>query len=355
MDVEVRKRLKWVRMFLETGDAGLVCLRCGISRPTLRKWIKRYQTHGQAGLESESRRPNHSPNRKIFEAEQALILELRRTRNLGARRLQSELLRQHDIRLSLDTIHKVLTQAAAKPLVRPARKKAIQRYSKLIPGERVQMDTCKIAPGCYQYTAVDDCTRYRVLAVFPRRTATNTLVFLEQVVEEMPFPVQRVQTDRGREFFAVSVQQWLMDSSIKFRPIKPRSPHLNGKVERSQKTDLDEFWSITKASDPELQLRLAEWQHYYNWHRPHGSLNGRSPMDVYFDKINDTPFREDVDLQYEPSKEHFREADYRLDLALREIREKKISAESLSELSTAARASVRKKRRTHAAVDNSKK
>ncbi len=62
------------------------------------------------------------------------------------------------------------------------------------------------------------------------------MVFLDRVIEEMPFPVQRIQTDRGREFFAVAVQQWLMDHCIKFHPIKRASPHLNGKVERSQKT-----------------------------------------------------------------------------------------------------------------------
>ena len=59
----------------------------------------------------------------------------------------------------------------------------------------------------------------------------------------MPFPIQQSQTDRGREFFAYKVQQRLMEWAIKFGPIKPRSPHLNGKVERSQKTDLHEFWS----------------------------------------------------------------------------------------------------------------
>lgn len=69
-------------------------------------------------------------------------------------------------------------------------------------GDRVQMDTCKVAPGIYQYTAADDCTRYRVLAIYPRRTGANTIEFLEQVLEEMYFPVQRVQTDQGREFFA---------------------------------------------------------------------------------------------------------------------------------------------------------
>jgi hypothetical protein len=69
------------------------------------------------------------------------------------------------------------------------------------------MDTCKIGPGRYQYSAVDDCTRIRVLALYPRGTAANTLSFVERVLQELPFPVQRIQTDRGREFFALAVQQ----------------------------------------------------------------------------------------------------------------------------------------------------
>ena len=74
------------------------------------------------------------------------------------------------------------------------------------------MDTCKIAPGIYQYTAIDDCSRYRVLDVFNRRSAANTLIFIDKVIEEMPFPIQRIQTDRGTEFFAEKVQRKLMVS-----------------------------------------------------------------------------------------------------------------------------------------------
>ncbi len=97
----------------------------------------------------------------------------------------------------------------------------------------------------------------------------------------MPFPIQRVQTDRGREFFAEKVQKQLMIYGIKFRPNKPGSPHLNGKVERSQKTDKSEFYPTIDVSVglQELDLLLAEWQHYYNWERPHSSLNGLTPID----------------------------------------------------------------------------
>ena len=91
-----------------------------------------------------------------------MILSLRTERKLGARRIQHELRRHHDLCLSLDSIHKVLVTNQVLPLVRPARRKSRHQYARLIPGDRVQLDTCKIAPGCYQYTAVDDCTLYCV-------------------------------------------------------------------------------------------------------------------------------------------------------------------------------------------------
>ncbi|ALX46300.1 integrase [Burkholderia humptydooensis] len=90
---------------------------------------------------------------------------------------------------------------------------------------------------------MDNCSRFRVLAIYLRRNARNTLLFLDRVIEEMPFSIQRIQTDRGSEFFAESVQRRLMTECIKFRPIPSRSPHLNGKVERSQLTNLNELWS----------------------------------------------------------------------------------------------------------------
>ena len=98
------------------------------------------------------------------------------------------------------------------------------------------------------------------------------LAFLDVAIEEFPFPIQWIQTDRGREFFAHEFQKKMMDYGIKFRPIKPASPHLNGKVERSQRTDLEEFYATVDLKSPDLPDRLREWQDYYNQFRPHGSL-----------------------------------------------------------------------------------
>src|SRR4051794_30390769 len=101
--MDARTRLGWIRLYEETGDAGVVCRRRGISRPTLRKWWRRYQAEGVTGLEGRSRRPHGSPGRKALEREERPILRLRRERKLGLERLRVELVRDHELRFSLDT------------------------------------------------------------------------------------------------------------------------------------------------------------------------------------------------------------------------------------------------------------
>lgn len=264
MDREIARRLRWVKLFEKVGSAGVVCLKCGISRPTLRKWVRRFEEQGLEGLREQSRRPHSSPKRKVLVSLEELILKLRRERLLGARRLVSELKRQHGVSLSLRTVHKILQKHGIPELGKRSIRQPVKRYSRGTPGDRIQIDTCKIGTHLHQYTAIDDCTRWRVLRLYPRRTAENAVDFLEWVIEEMPFAFQRIQTDRGREFFAYKFQERLIEYGIKFRPIKPRSPHLNGKVERSHKTDLEEFYPTVDLNDPALADRLSEWQHYYN-------------------------------------------------------------------------------------------
>jgi transposase len=95
-------------MYLDTGDAGLPCRRCGISRPTLRKWSRRFKELGTEGLVSKSTRPLRSPNRKIDEAVEADILGLRKNKSIGARRIQIELAFAKDFWLSRTIIQGVV-------------------------------------------------------------------------------------------------------------------------------------------------------------------------------------------------------------------------------------------------------
>jgi transposase InsO family protein len=282
--------------------------------------MKRFREGGIEGLRSKASRPHQRPEQKVTEQIEGWVLELRH-RRLGSRRIQSELLRLHGCSLARRTIQKVLHRHHQPPLTQTRRpRKTVTRYAREVPGERVQLDTCEIAAGLYQYTAIDDCMRMKVLKLYPQRSAANSLAFLDYVTEELPFPIQRIQTDRGTEFFAYDFQQRLMDYAIKFRPIKPRSPHLNGKVERSQKTDWEEFYSTIDLAGPNLDEKLREWQDYYNHERPHGSLSNQTPWEVWWGLEGRTPLCEEVEARYEATKGRFREQDYRADLALHKVK-----------------------------------
>src|SRR3712207_4017105 len=88
--------------------------------------------------------------------------------------------------------------------------------------------------------------------------------------------LRRVQTDRGGEFFAYEVQNDLREQQIKFRPNRPRAPHLNGKVERVQRTALEEFWPTVDPKDPDLAAQLEQWRSFFNNHSPPNSPLGRT-------------------------------------------------------------------------------
>lgn len=124
----------------------------------------------------------------------------------------------------------------------------------------------------------------------------------------------------GERFFAIKVQEKLKSYGIKFRPNKPASPHLNGKVERSQKTDKTEFYSTVDLAASNLSQLLTEWQHYYNWEHPHSAHCGKTPMERYFELADQTPFSDGIYANYNPGEERIQEQNYRLDLELRKLK-----------------------------------
>jgi transposase InsO family protein len=102
------------------------------------------------------------------------------------------------------------------------------------------------------------------------------------VLEKLPFTVEVVQTDNGAEFQA-QFHYHVLDLGIGHVYIKPATPRLNGKVERSHRIDQEEFYRMLEGvviDDTELfNDRLREWETFYNFNRPHGALGGQTPYE----------------------------------------------------------------------------
>jgi transposase InsO family protein len=162
-----------------------------------------------------------------------------------------------------------------------------------VPGHHVQVGvkflTLQRKKGAsvrrYQYTAIDDAMRVRALKIYRRHTQADAIDFINYVVERFPFRIRTARTDRGHEFHAVF--HWhVADLGMEHVYIKPRTPQLNGKVERSHRTGKDEFYQLlAHRGNVDLEKKLAEWEKFYNYDRPHGAHRGRTPYEALREKL----------------------------------------------------------------------
>ena len=156
-------------------------------------------------------------------------------------------------------------------------------WTPIAAGREVLRADSRARRRLYQFTAIDDCTRIRVLKIYDacnQRTATR---FIDDVVRRLPFRVHVVQTDNGAEF--PSEFHWHLERlDIRHVYIRPRTPRLNGKVERSHRVDEQEFYQLLDQDGVSDNIhlfneKLREWEDYDNYHRPHGALDGQTPYE----------------------------------------------------------------------------
>ena len=123
------------------------------------------------------------------------------------------------------------------------------------------------------------------MKIYNCHTQKNAIHFIDYVVDKFPFRVHTIRTDNGHEFQA-KFHWHVEDLGIRHVYIKPRSPNLNGKVERSHRTDDIEFYQLlTYTDDVDLNKKLAHWEKFYNFYRPHSSLKGKTPYEVLREKL----------------------------------------------------------------------
>ncbi len=150
------------------------------------------------------------------------------------------------------------------------------------PGDLVEVDTLDIrpVPGVVvkQFTARDVVSRWDVVEAHRRATATTATEFLDTLQQLMPFPIRTLQVDGGSEF-AAAFEQACQQRGLWLFVLPPRSPKLNGSVERAQRTPTEEFYEVTPCSFEIAQLNqeLRAWEQVYNTVRPHQPLGYLTP------------------------------------------------------------------------------
>jgi len=269
LERRAQRRLAVLRHVEEvSGNVAATCRYYGISRQCYYGWLRRFEADGLDGLKDRSQRPHHSPR-----ATQADIVEkiiwLRQHYHFGPAKIAMYLGRYHDVTISVSGVWRILKRLG------------LNGYPPHSAGRKRKY---------YQFTAIDDCTRLRVLRAYPRCDQKTAIAFIDHTLSKLPFQVERVQTDNGSEFGA-SFHWHLLDKGIDHVKIKPRTPRLNGKVERSHRIDSEEFYRLLEGQvidDANLFAeKLQEWEDYYNYHRPHGALNGQTPYERLRQKTQD--------------------------------------------------------------------
>ena len=248
-----------------------------IPYPTFARWWARWQREGNAALGDRPRRPRRSPSALQGQALD-VIRRAHRQLGWGVRRLYAYLKKAKLITCSLSSVYRVLRRCGAL-VRRPRKPKPVWiRYAKASPGERAQMDLKYLPQKRYQLTLVDDCSRFLAATVLEKRTTAAVCRVLPGLLESFPFSLRCIQTDNGSEF-GRDLTTLLRRLGIRHTRIRPRSPHLNGKVERVQRTVQEEFWDgIAPGPLDEWERFLQDYVRFYNRVRLHSALDYATPL-----------------------------------------------------------------------------
>ena len=276
--------------------------KAAIRYKTNRQYIYRWKNRYDGTLESladRSHRPHHHPNEHTAD-ELKLIADMRK-RNANAGLVVFWVkLRQRGYTRSITGLYRLLRRQGKFAVKSPNPKYIAKPYEKMqYPGQRVQIDVKFVPEVCivgqakgqkfYQYTAIDEYSRFRYLEAFEEHSTYSSAVFLEHMLERFPFKVECVQTDNGSKFTKrlgksnnptpTLFEARLEQCGIRHKLIKPYTPRHNGKVERSHRKDNEYFYAThTFYSFDDFKKQLAVHSRKYN-NFPMRPLNWMSPAD----------------------------------------------------------------------------
>jgi hypothetical protein len=325
-----QRKLFVVRIALRQGTQS-AALRSGVPERTVRRWKAKFGKNGLEGLREGSRKPHRSPGRKDLGGALAQALINIHDREPGLLRIQI-LAKLHSVKSEDQATMSWLVRAKKRMgLTRKKRQKIrthTKRYEIPIPGY-LQIDAKIVDKDgepdqkLIQFTAIDECSRVRYLEGSLTKGAAAAALFLTRCVafySSLGVKVLRAQTDHGTEFTlpenANTQTSYVRGDTedalftkecqrlgIIHRLIRVRTPELNGKVERSHRTDGERFYSRFRfVNEHTLNHALQHvWMPEYNEQRPHSSLGGMTPMDFLkkrLQEIQDGKFKD-----YEPKPE----------------------------------------------------
>lgn len=291
-------RLRAIRLWRQTKDGRLVCETFGISRATLYRWIQRFDPKDLSSLRERSRRPRRlrkpTWSHEIIMAVKALRGQYPRW---GKEKLHA-LLGAQGWDVSVSTVGRILkylklrgdiveprrrTISAKRRMQRPYAVRKPKEYLPVRPGDLVQIDTLDIRPVAgvvlKQFTARDVISKWDVIEARYRATAYTAKEFIHTLQRRMPFPIKAIQVDGDSAFYS-DFELACKGKGIHLFVLPPKSPKLNGAVERANRTHTEEFYEVNECSwtIPQLNLQLIKWEHVYNCIRPHHSLGNKTPL-----------------------------------------------------------------------------
>ncbi len=301
---EARRRLAVVERVEYARSRGMsvvdACRVVGSSPASYYRYRKLLERFGPRGLEPRSRRPRRVREKMWTPELVREVKRLRRQYGWGKEKL-AVLLRRRGFAVSESTVGRILSYLMRRGEVQPSpvllgRKSARARrrhwrrmhaermpkgFAAKRPGDLVQVDTLTVHMDglvIKQFTAVDVVSRWKVQSVFSRATARCARKALEEILTEMPFRVRCLQVDDGSEFMG-EFEEGCKGAGHRLFVLPPRSPKLNGHVERANGTDRYEFFGNHDVGRTIAEVRRAakRWQHIYNHIRPHRALNHMTP------------------------------------------------------------------------------
>jgi putative transposase len=298
---KARQRLKWFDYYDSHGhNARLTCRHFDISPQTFYRWKRRYTRRDLASLEDRSHRPCHirQPTYSVEVVE--AVIRLREEYPRWGKDKLVVLLHREKFDCSASTVGRILHKLKERGVLKEplpnhistTRKRQWQRpyairkpkeYVARAPGDIVEVDTLDVRPlpGIIlkHFTARDVISRWDVLEAHSRATSHTASGFVDILLKRMPFPIRAIQVDGGSEF-QDAFEKECQKRGIKLFVLPPRSPKLNGHVERAQRTHTEEFYEVTDSpfEVQELNRALLEWEKVYNTIRPHQALGYLTPQ-----------------------------------------------------------------------------